>query len=55
MNKIKYAFGFMIMYFAYLYLEKGMGVLDVVSSTTETLAIGMLAIWIAVIHCHALR
>jgi thiol:disulfide interchange protein DsbD len=54
MNKIKYAFGFMIMYFAYLYLEKGMGVLDVESSTTETLAIGMLAIWIAVIHCHAL-
>ncbi len=54
MYKIKYAFGFMIMYFAYLYLEKGMGVLDVESSTTETLAIGMLAIWIAVIHCHAL-
>jgi thiol:disulfide interchange protein DsbD len=54
MNKIKYAFGFMIMYFAYLYLEKGMGVLDVESSTTETLSIGMLAIWIAVIHCHAL-
>jgi len=54
MNKIKYAFGFMIMYFAYLYLEKGMGVLGVESSTTVTLAIGMLAIWIAVAHCHAL-
>jgi thiol:disulfide interchange protein DsbD len=54
MNKIKYAFGFMIMYFAYLYLEKGMGVLGVESSTTVTLAIGMLAIWIAVAHCHVL-
>jgi thiol:disulfide interchange protein DsbD len=54
MNKIKYAFGFMIMYFAYLYLEKGLGVLGVESATTVRLAIGMLAIWIAVIHCHAL-
>jgi thiol:disulfide interchange protein DsbD len=54
MNKIKYAFGFMIMYFAYLYLEKGMGILGVEYVTTVRLAIGMLAIWIAVIHCHAL-
>jgi thiol:disulfide interchange protein DsbD len=54
MNKIKYAFGFMILYFAYTYLQKGMGVLGVEASTTTTLAIGMLAIWIAVVHCHVL-
>jgi thiol:disulfide interchange protein DsbD len=54
MNKIKYAFGFMILYFAYTYLQKGMGVLGVESSTTLALAIGMLAIWIAVVHCNVL-
>ncbi|MEQ1557700.1 MAG: cytochrome c biogenesis protein CcdA [Methyloglobulus sp.] len=54
MNKIKYAFGFMILYFAYIYLEKGMGVLGVESSTTVSLAIGMVAIWVAVVHCHVL-
>jgi len=54
MNKIKYAFGFMILYFAYTYLQKGMGVLGVESSTTLTLAIGMVALWIAVVHCNVL-
>lgn len=54
MNKIKYAFGFMILYFAYVYLEKGMGVLGVEASTTQSLAIGLLAIWIAVVHCDVL-
>ncbi|NOT11505.1 MAG: DUF255 domain-containing protein [Methylococcaceae bacterium] len=54
MNKIKYAFGFMILYFAYTYLQKGMGVLGVDPSTTQSLAIGLVAIWIAVVHCHVL-
>jgi thioredoxin:protein disulfide reductase len=54
MNKIKYAFGFMILYFAYTYLQKGMGVLGVESETTTTLAVGLVAIWIAVVHCHVL-
>ncbi|MFZ2170728.1 MAG: cytochrome c biogenesis protein CcdA [Methylococcaceae bacterium] len=54
MNKIKYAFGFMILYFAYTYLQKGMGVLGVDSSITLSLAIGILAIWIAVVHCNVL-
>lgn len=54
MNKVKYAFGFMILYFAYTYLQKGMGVLGVEPSTTTTLAIGLVAIWIAVVHCHVL-
>ncbi len=54
MNKVKYAFGFMILYFAYTYLQKGMGVLGVESSTTTTLAIGLVAIWVAVVHCHVL-
>jgi thiol:disulfide interchange protein DsbD len=54
MNKIKYAFGFMILYFAYIYFAKGMGVLGVDPSVTASLAIGMVAIWIAVVHCHVL-
>ncbi|TAL43947.1 MAG: thioredoxin family protein [Methylovulum sp.] len=54
MNKIKYAFGFMILYFAYVYFNKGMGVLGVTPATTLALAIGMLAIWIAVVHCNVL-
>jgi len=54
MNKVKYAFGFMILYFAYTYLQKGMGVLGVESSATVTLAFGLVAIWIAVVHCHVL-
>ncbi|MCX7107976.1 MAG: thioredoxin family protein [Methylococcales bacterium] len=54
MNKIKYAFGFMILYFAYTYLQKGMGVLGVDSSITLSLAIGMVVLWIAVVHCNVL-
>ncbi len=54
MNKIKYAFGLMILYFAYVYFAKGMGVLGVDSTYTLSIAIGMLAIWIAVVHCNVL-
>lgn len=54
MNKVKYAFGFMILYFAYTYLQKGMGVLGVESTTTDTIAVGLVAIWVAVVHCHVL-
>ena len=54
MNKVKYAFGFMILYFAYSYFDKGMGVLGANSTTTLSLAIGMLTVWIAVVHCNVL-
>jgi len=54
MNKIKYAFGLMILYFAYVYFAKGMGVLGVEPSITLSLAIGTLAVWIAVVHCNVL-
>ncbi|SJM92693.1 protein-disulfide reductase DsbD family protein [Crenothrix polyspora] len=54
MNNVKYAFGFAILYFAYVYFAKGMGVLGVSPSVTASLAIGMVAIWIAVVHCHVL-
>lgn len=54
MNNVKYAFGFAILYFAYVYFAKGMGVLGVDPSVTASLAIGMVAIWIAVVHCHVL-
>jgi thiol:disulfide interchange protein DsbD len=54
MNKIKYAFGLMILYFAYVYFAKGMGVLGVEPTVTLSLAFGMLAVWIAVVHCNVL-
>lgn len=54
MNKIKYAFGLMILYFAYVYFAKGMGVLGVEPSVTLSLAIGLVAVWIAVVHCNVL-
>ncbi|MBK8815769.1 MAG: thioredoxin family protein [Methylococcaceae bacterium] len=54
MNKVKYAFGFMILYFAYTYLQKGMGVLGVDAATTDTIAVGLVAIWIAVVNCQVL-
>ncbi len=54
MNKIKYAFGVMILYFAYVYLQKGMGVLGVNPATTLTLALGVLVVWIAVVFCNVL-
>jgi thiol:disulfide interchange protein DsbD len=54
MNKIKYAFGFLILYFAYAYLNKAMGVFGVDAQTTLVLALGALGIWIAVVHCNVL-
>ena len=54
MNKVKYAFGLMILYFAYVYFAKGMGVLGVDPAVTLSLALGMLAVWIAVVHCNIL-
>ncbi|MEQ1636583.1 MAG: cytochrome c biogenesis protein CcdA [Methylococcales bacterium] len=54
LNKIKYAFGCIILYFAFSYLEKGMGVLNVAPSTTLYLAIGLLVVWLAVVHCNVL-
>jgi thiol:disulfide interchange protein DsbD len=54
MNKIKYAFGFLILYFAYSYLNKAMGVFGVDSETTLVLALGTLFVWIAVVNCNVL-
>ncbi|MDD5274498.1 MAG: cytochrome c biogenesis protein CcdA [Methylovulum sp.] len=54
MNKIKYAFGLMILYFAYQYFAKGMGVLGVEPTVTQALAFGVVAVWIAVVHCNVL-
>jgi thiol:disulfide interchange protein DsbD len=50
MNKIKYAFGFIILYFAYSYFEKAMGVLGISLATSHTFIVGLLAIWFAVVH-----
>lgn len=54
MNKIKYAFGLMILYFAYVYFSKGMGVLGVDPSVTLSIACGMVAVWIAVVNCNVI-
>jgi thiol:disulfide interchange protein DsbD len=54
MNKIKYAFGFLILYFAYTYLAKGMGVWGVEPKITVAFACGLVAIWIAVVNCNVL-
>lgn len=54
LNKIKYAFGLMILYFAYVYFAKGMGVLGVQPKTTQLLAFGLVAVWVAIVHCNVL-
>lgn len=54
MNKIKYGFGFAILYFAFTYLEKGLGVMGVAHETTLLLAIGLAVVWFAVVHCNVL-
>lgn len=54
MNKVKYGFGFAILYFAYGYLEKGMGVLGVEHSVTLILVAGIIGVWIAIVHCNVL-
>ncbi len=44
----------MILYFAYVYFAKGMGVLGVEPDVTLSLGIGMVAVWVAVVHCNVL-
>lgn len=46
MNKIKYSFGFMLLYLVYISLEKDIGVLGVESSATLSLAVDItLNLW----------
>ena len=54
MNKIKYTFGLMILYFAYVYLSKGLGVLGVEQATALALTLGIVGVWTAVVHCNVL-
>ena len=54
MNKIKYAFGIAILYFAYTYFHKGLGVLGVEDAVVSTIAIAMVVIWFAIVHCNIL-
>jgi len=51
MNKVKYGFGFAILYFAYTYFAKGLGVLAVPHDAIIAIAVSLLAIWIAIVHC----
>ncbi|MEY4768297.1 MAG: hypothetical protein RL637_936 [Pseudomonadota bacterium] len=55
MDKVKYAFGIMILYFAYIYLVKGLGVWGINNEITLAFALGLVAIWIAVIHCQVFQ
>lgn len=50
MNRVKTGFGVVILYFAYSYLSKGMGALGGGSATTLMFALGLMTIWIAVVH-----
>jgi thiol:disulfide interchange protein DsbD len=54
MNKVKYGFGLIILYFAYVYLNKGMGVWGIEANTTLAFALGLSAIWLAVVNCNVL-
>jgi len=55
MNKVKYAFGFAILYFAYGYFAKGMGVLGVADEITQVLSWGLLILWVAIVHFNILE
>jgi thioredoxin:protein disulfide reductase len=54
MNRVKSVFGLIILYFAYAYYEKGMGVLGADATATPALAAGLVILWIAVVHCNVL-
>ncbi len=54
MNKVKYAFGFAILYFAYTYFAKGLGVLHIPNNIILVLAWGLIILWIAIVHCNIL-
>ena len=54
MNNIKYVFGFLILYFAYSYLNKAMGVFGVEPQITLVLCLGVLSIWIAIVNFNVL-
>jgi len=51
MNKVKYGFGFAILYFAYTYFTKGLSVLQVPNDAITVLAVSLIAIWVAIVHC----
>jgi len=54
MNKIKYSFGFLILYFAYTYFSKGLSVLNIPQSIILMLTWGLVILWIAIVHLNIL-
>ncbi len=54
MNKIKAFFGWLILYFAYTYFHKGMGVLGVDDEGVVIMALGLVALWYAIVHSNIL-
>ncbi len=54
MNKIKYGFGLAILYFAYIYLHKGFGVLGIDDTVTLAFSISLICLWLAVVYFHVL-
>ncbi|MDQ7089535.1 MAG: cytochrome c biogenesis protein CcdA [Methylococcales bacterium] len=54
MNKIKYGFGLVILYFAYTYFAKGLGIMGTPDNSILALALGMIAVWFAIMHANIL-
>jgi thiol:disulfide interchange protein DsbD len=54
MNKVKYGFGLVIIYFAYTYFAKGLGIIGAPENTSLGLAIGIIALWFAIMHANIL-
>jgi len=50
MEKVKYGFGLLILYFGYIYFSKGMGVAGVEEGVTLGIVVGLVALWIAIVH-----
>ncbi len=54
MNKIKYAFGLVILYFAYTYLAKGFGILGLDPESILAFALAIIVVWFAVVQFNVL-
>ncbi len=52
MNKVKYGFGLVILYFAYTYLHKALGVLGAADHVALMLAVALVVLWFAVVNCN---
>jgi len=54
MNKVKYGFGVVIIYFAYTYFAKGLGIIGAPDTASLGIALGMVALWLAIMYANIL-